>query len=54
MSTTMADIAKKPGVTPSTVLLAFRASPKISKAMTEKVHETAKAIGYQVNPYVSG
>lgn len=53
MKTTMADIAKKLGVHPSTVSLALKKSPKISESMTKKIHETAKAMGYQVNPYVA-
>lgn len=53
MKTTMADIAKKLGVHPSTVSLALKKSPKISESMTAKIHKTAEAMGYQVNPYVA-
>ena len=53
MKITIVDIAKKLKVDPSTVSLALRNSPKISKKTTALVQKTAESMGYRVNPYVS-
>lgn len=44
------DIATKLGVSHVTVSLALRDNPRISKALREKVHETAKELGYRPDP----
>lgn len=44
------DIARQLGVSHVTVSLALRDNPRISKALREKVHETAKELGYQPDP----
>ena len=53
MNVTMGDVAAKLGLHPSTVSLALRDSPRIAKATRARVKETAVAMGYRVNPYLS-
>jgi len=53
MEISQSDIAKKMGLHPSSVSLALRKSPKISKEMQHKVANTAKEMGYHSNPYVT-
>lgn len=53
MNVSMVDIAKKLGVSQSTVSLALNNSPKASAATIARVKAVAEEMGYQVNPYVS-
>ncbi len=53
MKSTISDVARKLGVSQSTVSLALNNSPKLSKATIEKVHACAATMGYTRNPYVS-
>lgn len=53
MRITIIDVAKKLNVDPSTVSLALRNSPKISKKTTALVKKTATQMGYKTNPYIS-
>lgn len=47
------DIAKRVGVHRSTVSLALRDHPRISKEMRERVQDLAKKMGYRPNPLVA-
>ncbi|MEX2607060.1 MAG: LacI family DNA-binding transcriptional regulator [Kiritimatiellia bacterium] len=51
--TTLRDIAKACGVSPATVSLALRNHPRISKATTHKIQETADKMGYQRDARIS-
>lgn len=53
MKVTMADVAKKLGVSISTVSLALHNSPKVPKVTRDKVLAAVEELGYQTNPYVS-
>ncbi|MDQ8186548.1 LacI family DNA-binding transcriptional regulator [Pelagicoccus sp. SDUM812002] len=50
---TMSTIAQQIGVTKTTVSLALRDHPSISKATTEKVKTLAKKLGYRPDPAIS-
>jgi len=50
---TMSDVATKMGVHQTTVSLALRDHPRIPKATRVRIQETAKQLGYRVNPFVS-
>ncbi|MCH6259068.1 LacI family transcriptional regulator, partial [Puniceicoccaceae bacterium K14] len=52
-SVTMADVARKLGVTASTVSRALRNDPRISNARRKEIKATAEAMGYRPNPLVS-
>lgn len=47
------DIAQKLGISQAAVSLALRGHPSISPQQRKRVEQTAKALGYQANPYVS-
>lgn len=53
MKVTMSDVAKKLGISQSTVSLALSNSPKLPKTTVEQVQEVATEMGYIRNPYVS-
>ncbi len=52
--TTIRDIAEKAGCHFSTVSLALRNNPKISKENRERIHKIAESMGYRPDPYLSG
>lgn len=54
VATTIKDIARKLGVAPSTVSMALRGHPRISKKTRLKVLETAKRLNYKVNILARG
>jgi LacI family transcriptional regulator len=49
----MSDIARKVGVSRSTVSLALQGSPEIPLATREKVKAAARQMGYRPNPYLT-
>jgi LacI family transcriptional regulator len=49
---TMADIARSLGVDPSTVSLALRNSPRITKALRRQIHAAAEKMGYRRDPFL--
>jgi LacI family transcriptional regulator len=49
---TMADIARSLGVDPSTVSLALKNSPRITKAVRRQIHEAAEKMGYRRDPFL--
>lgn len=49
----MADVAKAAGVSKNTVSLALRGSPRISANTRQRIAETARLLGYQLNPTVA-
>jgi DNA-binding LacI/PurR family transcriptional regulator len=53
MRVTLKDIAEKLGVTKTTVSIALRNSPRVSLEMREKVHRTAKEMGYEPDPFLT-
>ena len=50
---TMAEVAKACGVSKNTVSLALRGSPRISEVTRGRIEETARALGYRLNPTVA-
>jgi transcriptional regulator with XRE-family HTH domain len=50
---TMKDVAKRAGVSPSTVCRALTANPKISDETRRRVREIAGSMGYRVDPLLS-
>lgn len=50
---TIADIAKKTGLSTATVSLALRNNPRISPATTEVVKQAARTMGYRPDPLLS-
>lgn len=50
---TMADVAKQAGVSKNTVSLALRDSPRVAEETRQRVIETAKFMGYRLNPTVA-
>lgn len=53
MIITMADVAKKLGLSQATVSLALSNSSKVAESTRLKVQAVAKDMGYRVNPYIS-
>lgn len=51
--TTLQDVAKRAGVHRSTVSLALRDSPRISKEVRTTIQALAKSMGYRINPLVA-
>lgn len=49
---TLADIAGQCGVHVTTVSLALRNSPRLPAATRERIHETARALGYTPDPWL--
>lgn len=50
---TMRDVAAAAGVSASTVSRALRDDPRITEATRLRVKDTARALGYRANPYVT-
>ncbi len=50
---TLRDIAKAMGISHSTVSLALRNHPRISAAVTQKVHQIAEKMGYKPDPMLA-
>jgi DNA-binding LacI/PurR family transcriptional regulator len=50
---TMADIARRAGVSTATVSLSLRNQPDISPQMRARVQALARRLGYKPNPYIS-
>lgn len=50
---TLRDLARRLGVSHTTVSRALRNDPEISKAMRERVHSTARQTGYKPDPMLS-
>ena len=50
---TLASIGREAGVTATTVSLALRNHPRLSRMTVERVQRTAARLGYRMNPYVS-
>ncbi len=50
---TLASIGRAAGVTATTVSLALRNHPRLSRLTVERVQRTATRMGYRMNPYVS-
>lgn len=50
---TMADVARAAGVSKNTVSLALRGSQRISATTRRRIIETARELGYQLNPTVA-
>ena len=53
MKTTLSDIAKKMGVSPSTIQRALNGSPGVSAALRQKIMEEAEKMDYRPNLYAS-
>jgi DNA-binding LacI/PurR family transcriptional regulator len=53
MRVTLNDIAARLGVSKTTVSIALRNGPRISRELREKVQRTAAEIGYQPDPFLS-
>ena len=53
MRVTLSDIASALGVSKTTVSLALKNHPRISRAMREKIQKTAADLGYQPHPILS-
>lgn len=50
---TLRDIATKLGISHSSVSLALRSHPRISKALTKKIQDTAREMGYRPDPMLA-